>query len=163
MSRGLVYWSSVCFGELKFSTICYIVVWYNLLFYSLVQFGGNGCWEEERCRWERGDRTTTSISNACNAALLYVRSSCNSRTCAAHKYVPTFTHAGQFSAVVLRRSPFVIMYWLWDCVHPCLGTTANSLRGVNFQQTQTSRKAITNVNYSPKFQNFKAHLPRNFG
>ena len=95
----MVYWSSVCFGELEFGAICYIVVWYNLLFYSLVQFGGNGCWEEERCRWERGDRTTTSISNACNAALLYVRSSCNSRTCAAHKYVPTFTHAGQFSAV----------------------------------------------------------------
>ena len=38
-------------------------------------------------------------------------------------------------------------------MHPCLGTTANSLRGVNFQQTQTSRKAITNVNYSPKFHN----------
>ena len=54
---------------------------------------------------------------------------------------------------VLRRSPFVIMYLQCDCVlQACLETTANSLRRVNFQQTQTSRKTFTNVNYSTKFQ-----------
>ena len=32
---------------------------------------------------------------------------------------------------------------------PCLGTTANSLRGVNFEQTQTSRKTISNHSSKP--------------
>ena len=31
----------------------------------------------------------------------------------------------------------------------CLGTTANSLRGVNFEQTQTSRKTISNHSSKP--------------
>ena len=37
---------------------------------------------------------------------------------------------------------------------PCLGTTANSLRGVNLEQLQTPLKTIQNLNHSPP--NFKA-------
>ena len=38
---------------------------------------------------------------------------------------------------------------------PCLGTTANSLRGVNLEQLQTPLKTIKNLNHSPKFQTLK--------
>ena len=44
---------------------------------------------------------------------------------------------------------------VWVCGAPCLGATANSLRGVNFQQTQTSRKTFTKVNYSTKFKSIE--------
>ena len=90
--------------------------------------------------------------------LLSVRCSCYSCTCAAHKYVLGYLHAhtGQFSVVRVNSLSCTCS------VQPCLGTTANSLRGVNFQQTQTSRKTITNVNYFPKFQNLEpACLPPN--
>ena len=38
---------------------------------------------------------------------------------------------------------------------PCLGTTANSLRGVNLEQLQTPLKTLENLNHSPKFQTLK--------
>ena len=113
--------------------------------------GSDGCLEEEHCRWESCDRTATSIS-ACNAALLSVRCACNSRTCAAHKYVRSFTHTHGAVCYWEEANSFSCTCSVSVSSATCLGATANSLRGVNFQQTQTSRKTFTNVNYSTKFQ-----------
>ena len=140
----------------------YGMVW-SLFYWSLVKFGG---------QWLLGGRALQvgalrphfyhfyqqRVHCRTTLPLLSVRCSCYSCTCAAHKYVLGYLHAhtGQFSAVRVNSLSCTCS------VQPCLGTTANSLRGVNFQQTQTSRKTITNVNYFPKFQNLEpACLPPN--
>ena len=74
-------------------------------------------------------------------AKVHVRSS-TACACSANVRVCTHTstHASTWGFYVFA---------VWPCSPPCLGTTANSLRGVNFEQTQTSRKTISNHSSKP--------------
>ena len=77
---------------------------------------------------------------------------CGVRATAAHKYVRSFTHTHGAVCYWEEANSFSCTCSVSVCSAACLGATANSLRGVNFQQTQTSRKTFTKVNYSTKFQ-----------